>query len=262
MGDNQILIGILGATIVILILIVVVILVIVFARRGAIRQELKDTQFQNKLNELSLSSLRAQMNPHFIFNCLNSIKFFTEHNEKEKASEYLSKFSKLIRNILEFSREESTILSSELETLELYLSLESLRFNNKLTYEIIVDKNVDVDFIEIPPLIIQPYVENAIWHGLMHKESGGKIGVNIKQENEQNFLVITIEDDGIGREKSQLIQKEKNAHHKSFGTKISQERLDLLNINNEKKASITILDLKGDDDTISGTRVLIKIPTL
>ncbi len=262
MDDNQILIGILGATIVILLLIVVVILVVVFARRGAIRQELKDTQFQNKLNELSLSSLRAQMNPHFIFNCLNSIKFFTEHNEKDKASEYLSKFSKLIRNILEFSREESTILSSELETLELYLSLESLRFNDKLTYEIIVDENVDVDFIEIPPLIIQPYVENAIWHGLMNKENGGKIIVDIKQENVENFLIITIEDDGIGREKSQLIQKNRNAQHKSFGTKISQERLDLLNAESLNKASVTIIDLKNNEGLSNGTKVLIKIPTV
>ncbi len=133
----------------------------------------KEAEFKRKLSEVELSALRSQMNPHFIFNCLNSIKLYTVQNDSFTASEYLTKFSRLIRLVLENSRKDKVELQSELESLRLYIEMEAMRFKEKLQYSI--TENIDTSYTEIPPLIIQPYVENAIWHGLMHKETGGNL---------------------------------------------------------------------------------------
>ena len=142
-------------------------------------QEKKEAQFQRSLADISLTALRSQMNPHFIFNCLNSIKLYTTQNDTIAATEYLSKFSKLIRLVMENSRNDRITLQSELEALRLYIEMEVMRFKEKLAYSIKVDNDVETDYIEIPPLLLQPYVENAIWHGLMHKEEGGRIDINV-----------------------------------------------------------------------------------
>ncbi|HEY0111194.1 MAG TPA: histidine kinase, partial [Fibrella sp.] len=154
--------------------------------------------FEQKLAETEMTALRAQMNPHFIFNCLNSIKLYAIENDPAKAAEYLTKFSRLIRLVLENSRSERVTLQNELDALRLYLDMEAMRFKDKLSFQISVAEIIDPEFVEIPPLLLQPYVENAIWHGLMHKLEGGRVEVLVEQPQEDQ-LRITITDDGIGR---------------------------------------------------------------
>ncbi len=136
------------------------------------------TEFNKKLADVEMTALRAQMNPHFLFNCLNSINRFIVRNDAETASNYLTKFSRLIRLILQNSKSSTITLRNELEALKLYIELEEMRFENRFDYSIHVDDNIEVEFVEVPPLLLQPYVENAIWHGLMHKESKGKLTID------------------------------------------------------------------------------------
>src|SRR4029453_3745956 len=154
---------------------------------------LMDTQ--QKMTEVEMQALRAQMNPHFIFNCLNSINRYIVKSDQATASLYLTRFAKLIRLILDNSNSKNVILSNELEALRLYIEMEALRFDKKFTYEIIVDEDVKADSIEVPPLIIQPYVENAIWHGLLHKEKGGNLRIQVAMSGE-SMLQCTVQDDG------------------------------------------------------------------
>jgi tetratricopeptide (TPR) repeat protein len=222
-------------------------------------QQTKEAEFQKSLTDVSLSALRSQMNPHFIFNCLNSIKLYTSQNDTVAASNYLTKFSKLIRMALENSRSETVNLQNEIESLELYIQMEAMRFKDKLKYTIDVDKNVDADFIEIPPMLLQPYIENAIWHGLMHKEEGGNIAVKIANTATNDALIITIEDDGVGREKAAQLRSKTATSHKSFGTKVTSERLELINKLYKTEASVTTTDVLKNNE-VAGTLVTIKIP--
>jgi Histidine kinase len=146
------------------------------------------TDVTHKFQTTEIKALRAQMNPHFIFNCLNSIEYFNANNQPDKASEYLTKFSRLIRLVLENSRSEKVSLENELDTLRLYMDMEAMRFKGKIKYQININPNTEIEAIEIPPLLIQPFVENAIWHGLMHKDEGGEIIIDVIQVNE-NLLI-------------------------------------------------------------------------
>jgi LytS/YehU family sensor histidine kinase len=211
------------------------------------------------LKGAQLEALRSQMNPHFIFNCLNSIKLYTTQNDTVAASNYLTKFSKLIRMALENSRNETITLAAELEALELYIEMEAMRFKEKLQYTIDVSSNVDSEFIEISPLLLQPYVENAIWHGLMHKEEGGYIHINVGLVPQKHILIITIKDNGIGREKSAKLKSKTAMAQKSFGTKVTGERLDLINQIYKTGASVLTEDVMENDE-VAGTLVTIKIP--
>jgi sensor histidine kinase YesM len=157
-------------------------------------------ELKQKATELEMQALRAQMNPHFVFNSLNSINRFILKKQGAEASEYLTKFSKLIRMILNSSANVAVSLAEDLEALRLYLELESLRFDNKFNYKIECDPEMDADQIQVPPMLLQPFVENAIWHGLMNKEGEGHVWINISQEN--STLLCTITDDGIGRKKA------------------------------------------------------------
>jgi Histidine kinase len=222
-------------------------------------QQTKEAEFQKSLTDVSLSALRSQMNPHFIFNCLNSIKLFTAQNDTKAATNYLTKFSKLIRMALENSRSETVNLQNEIESLELYIQMEAMRFKDKLKYTIDVQKDVDIDFIEIPPLLLQPYVENAIWHGLMHKEEGGNIDIAIRNAENKNVLIITVKDDGVGREKAAQLRSKTATTHKSFGTKVTSERLALINKLYKTEASVTTDDIIKNNE-VAGTLVTIKIP--
>ncbi len=219
--------------------------------------------FEKQLANSELQALRAQMNPHFLFNCLNSINSFIIKNEQEKASEYLSKFSKLIRRVLSNSKSSKVTLANELEALELYIELEALRFNEKFSYKISVDSEIETDYIEIPPLIIQPYVENSIWHGLMHKTNGtGALNIDIRKEEEA--LVCIIEDNGIGREAAKQVKSKTAIKRKSYGMNITKERLQYINYNNghngkKETTNIDVIDLKDEAGNPTGTRVMIKI---
>jgi sensor histidine kinase YesM len=214
--------------------------------------------FEQRLSEIEMKALRAQMNPHFIFNCLNSIKLYTTDNESAKAADYLTKFSRLIRLVLENSRSEKVTLKNELEALGLYMEMEAMRFKNKLNFAIDTDPNLDTDLIEIPPLLLQPYVENAIWHGLMHKKDGGSVKIKIRQE-ETEHLQITITDDGIGRAKAAALKSKSAVFNKSFGMKLTGERMALINQVYKTHAKVQINDLTDAEGNAAGTEVVIEI---
>ena len=222
-------------------------------------QEKKETEFQHKLADISMSALRSQMNPHFIFNCLNSIKLYTTQNDTVAASAYLTKFSKLIRLVLENSRNERITLASELSALELYIEMEAMRFKEKLSYSLIVEKDVETSYIEIPPLLLQPYVENAIWHGLMPRDQGGHIAIAVAIKNDDSLLEINITDNGIGRDAATLLKNKMGGKHKSYGMKATTERIALINQIYKTGASVFVHDLVDEDGQAAGTEVILQI---
>ncbi|MFM1932597.1 MAG: hypothetical protein RL226_1900 [Bacteroidota bacterium] len=222
-------------------------------RNAAIQNE-----YAQRLAEVEMSALRAQMNPHFLFNCLNSIKFFIINNEPDQASEYLTRFGRLIRLILSNSKSEVISLASELEALQLYVSLEALRFDDKFEFALEVDPNVQADFIDIPPMIVQPFAENAIWHGLHHKDGRGKLKVWVGKE--EQFLICSIEDNGVGRAKAAELKSKSATRDKSFGLDITRRRLEILEGKLKKEGNIEITDLYHADGSPAGTRVTIRIP--
>lgn len=217
------------------------------------------TDTQQKMAEVEMKALRAQMNPHFIFNCLNSINRYIVKSDQVTASRYLTRFSKLIRLILDNSASKNVSLSNELEALKLYIEMEALRFDKKFTYEISIDKNVNADSIEVPPLIIQPYVENAIWHGLLHKNGGGQLMISIKMK-EENMLECVVEDNGVGRKKSAELKSKSATSRKSLGMQLTQHRLSLLNRQAQTNASVAIVDLTNNLQEPAGTKVILLIP--
>ena len=209
-----------------------------------------------ELNTVKQQSLSAQMNPHFLFNSLNSIQRYILENDRKASNKYLSKFSRLMRLVLENSKKPLIPVNDELEALELYLELESMRFKDKLSYSIELDDLMDATAFQIPPLLLQPFVENAVWHGIMHKDSPGCITIHI-YESETNF-VSSIEDDGIGRKRSMEIKKE-NLKYKSSGLDISNKRLELIKKLFGEDITISITDVNHENEN-TGTRVTIKVP--
>jgi ligand-binding sensor domain-containing protein len=224
------------------------------------KQQLK-SEYEKKLAGVEMSALLAQMNPHFIFNSLNSIDSYIIRNESKQASEYLNNFARLMRLILQNSRSNYISLKDELIALELYLQMESLRFKNKFRYAICVDEKLDKSAILIPPMLIQPYIENAIWHGLMTKAYGeeAKVELGIHQNND-NLLCI-ISDNGIGRKKAaELKEKKINSHKRSMGMQITQDRIDIINKLYNLNTSVEIYDVENEKGEPAGTRVELTIP--
>ncbi|WAC13060.1 sensor histidine kinase [Dyadobacter pollutisoli] len=215
--------------------------------------------YQLKLSETEMASLRSQMNPHFIFNCLNSIQFFTAQNDAEKASDYLTKFSRLIRLVLENSKSEQVSLENELETLRLYIEMEAMRFPGKLHYKIQMDEGIDAGLTQIPPLLLQPFVENAIWHGLMQKEAGGTVRIALTQPG-PDLLRVEITDDGIGRQKASDYKSKSATKSKSYGIKITADRIELINQLFQVQTSVQIMDLTDQQGLPAGTKVVLSIP--
>jgi ligand-binding sensor domain-containing protein len=219
--------------------------------------EKKYLEYQKQLFELEQKALQLQMNPHFLFNSLNSIQSFVLNNDIDNAILYLSKFSQLMRRILSNSRESMIPFRDELQALNLYLEIEKLRFDNKFDYQIKVDPEIDDSFIEIPPMILQPYVENAIIHGLMHKEEKGHLEINISLKGET--ILCVIEDDGIGRERAAEIRSQSGIERKSRGMLITRERLDILNQYSRDQYTVNVIDLKDSNGEPAGTRVEVYI---
>ena len=211
-------------------------------------------EFQQQATELEMQALRAQMNPHFIFNSLNSINRFILQNNSEQASEYLIKFSKLVRLILQNAQDSLISLESELESLGLYLELEALRLENKFDYKITLSKDLDLFALKVPPLIVQPYAENAIWHGLTHKEEKGHLEINVSEEN--GYLFFKITDDGIGRNKAAMLSNAYGIRKKSMGSKITADRIAMMHGNG---LGVTINDLVSPEGNALGTEVIVKI---
>lgn len=209
---------------------------------------------QQKLanNLLALKSLRSQMNPHFIFNALNSVNNFIAKNDERSANRYLSNFSTLMRSVLENSEEDFIPLAKELEQLELYIELEHSRFKDKFDYHIHIDETIPIASYKIPPMLLQPYIENAIWHGLRYRDSKGVLEVFVDQKTESS-ISISITDNGIGRKKSAAIKTENQRKQKSKGMGIIQKRVAILNDMYSDKVAINITDLETDG---SGTKVV------
>ncbi|WP_290837323.1 histidine kinase [Flavobacterium sp.] len=219
-----------------------------------LNRQRKEARYLQKIREAEMTTLRAQMNPHFMFNTLNSINSYIIQNQTEAASDYLTTFSKLMRNILEYSKEELIPLENELQALKFYMELESMRLEQSFDYTIKIDKEIKGNpLVKIPPLVIQPFVENAIWHGLLHKSEPGNLLISAELISDDKFTV-RIEDDGIGREKAGLLKKNQTSH-KSYGVEITTERLAMLHPEN----AIEIIDLKDEKGQPKGTAVILTI---
>lgn len=242
-----------------IILVSVIILWYISSKRKneRLKSEKLQSQLQHKATELEMQALRAQMNPHFIFNCLSSINRFILKNETEVASDYLTRFSRLIRLVLVHSRSSVILLKDEIEMLKLYLDMEQLRFKNAFDYSISFSNSIDPETIYIPPLLLQPFCENSIWHGLMHKEEPGCLTITINSNEGQ--LTCVIEDNGIGRAKAAEYKSRSGELQKSLGLKITTERLALINKEKGLQTSYEIDDLQNERGEAEGTRVTLNI---
>lgn len=222
-------------------------------------QELHAETFNKNKIDLELKALRSQMNPHFIFNSMNSVNRLILEGKNEQAALNLSKFAKLVRMILEYSEKEKISLQEELDLLQTYIQLESRRFKDKLSVDMEVSAEIDPEEIRVPSMLLQPFVENAIWHGLMHKKEGeGKISIRIDEF--ENYLKCAIEDNGVGREKAQEMKEKTVNKQTSMAMKVTEARLKLLSPSNIKEKLIHILDLKNANNQPIGTRVEVSIP--
>ena len=223
------------------------------------REEQLKSDFRQQMAEIEMKALRAQMNPHFIFNSLNSINNYILKNNSELASQYLVKFSRFVRKVLDHSNEALGSLTDEVELLKLYIEIERMRFEDKFEYEIRIGEQLSPEKIEIPSMLLQPYVENAIWHGLVHKSGKGKLSIQFERRGD-NSLSVVIEDDGVGREKAAELKSRQIFRKKSYGMKISSDRINILNRFQGIPASFKIEDLRDMQGFPSGTRVILELP--
>ncbi|KIC94365.1 tetratricopeptide repeat-containing sensor histidine kinase [Flavihumibacter solisilvae] len=226
----------------------------------SLESERRQAELKRHAAELEMQALRAQMNPHFIFNSLNSINRFILQNDRQQASEYLAKFSRLVRMILQNSQSPLITLEDELEALSLYLDLECLRFAQHFDYKITLHDDLEADVVKIPPLVIQPYVENAIWHGLTHKNEKGHLDIIISAE--EDHLLVKILDDGVGRRRATELTAALPAQHKSMGLKITANRIALLKESNTGVPPVTIIDLVHPGGEPAGTEVNLRLPLI
>jgi LytS/YehU family sensor histidine kinase len=225
--------------------------------RNVISEEQEKLKISGMVGELELKALRAQMNPHFIFNSLNSIQDFVLNHQGTEAAKYLSKFARLVRMILDNSEYTFISISQKIEFLRLYIELESLRMDNGFEFHLSLDKSVNLED-QIPTMVIQPYVENAIWHGLQYKKSHRLLKLHLSMEDE-DFVRCEIEDNGIGREAAMQIKKQKGKTHDSKAMKITDERIQILKKLYGFGPSVEIIDLV-DEGIARGTMVILKLP--
>lgn len=227
-----------------------------------ITMELKETQkrlaLEMQYRQSELKALKAQMDPHFIFNALNSIQEYIILNQKNLASDYLGKFAGLMRKYLHHSDKGLISIREEIDCLNIYLELEEVRFEDSFKYNITVDKAVNQELYHIPTMIVQPYVENALKHGLLHKKEDRKLTITIQEVN--NKIECIIVDNGIGREKAAQLKKNRLDNHQSFATQATESRLELLNYGKEQKIGVSTVDLYDEDKNASGTKVTLTIP--
>lgn len=225
---------------------------IAYKRRRDAEQERKDIEFKSRVTETEMKALRAQMNPHFIFNSLNSIADYIGKNDISSANSYLTRFARLMRMILENSEQKEVPLADDLKALELYMQLEAKRLNNKFTYSISVEDDIDQHNTLVPPLLLQPFVENSIWHGLSNKKDEGVITISITSEN--GMLVCVVEDNGVGMQQTLNAENSLAVEKRSLGTKITRERIEVINETKDVNASVISYDLAG------GVRTELRLP--
>lgn len=222
-------------------------------------EKLRLAQLESDLKQSQLSGIKAQMNPHFMFNALNSIQEFILLNDKKQANMYMGKFADLMRMTLDLSNKKEVLLEEEIKTLQLYLELEALRFEENFQYNILVDENIDKENIRIPAMLIQPNIENAVKHGLLHKQGEKKLDVHFYLQNEST-LCCTVTDNGIGRQRSSEINAQRLTKHTSFATGATQKRLELLNHDRTLPIEVKYEDLHDIYGNASGTKVTLQIP--
>lgn len=235
------------------VLLAFVVLILIFL--GFIAKTLYSIKKKNK--QIALQSLRREMNPHFIFNSLNSVNQFIAQNNELEANKYLSSYSKLMRNIMENSNKDFIRLSTELEQLKEYLDLEYMRFHDKFTFEIDIDNTLDTDALYVPNMLIQPHLENAIWHGLRYKETKGLLSLTIKPDKDK--LIVIVEDNGIGMKRSKELKTKHQRSHNSRGMSNTTERINLLNDLYNCDITIDITDKTGED---KGVIVIFHFPAV
>ncbi|MDX1753058.1 MAG: histidine kinase [Salinimicrobium sediminis] len=216
-------------------------------------------QYERELAELKVNFLRSQMNPHFIFNSLNSIKLYIINNEKEHAVYYLNKFSKFIRKVLDATREKISSLAEELETIQLYVNIENIRFDNQIDFDVKIGDGVDLQGIKVPSLILQSFVENAIWHGLSPVDRK-QLSILVEREGAKE-ITIAIEDNGIGMKRSKEINQQKFHQRRSVGLQITRERLQIFYKDYAGKYSLNHTEIHPGKE-YSGTRVELRIPLM
>ena len=246
-------------TLLIIFIIAIVLIIIKRREKRLLRDEKLQSEFRERLTATEMQALRSQMNPHFLYNSLNAIRLFVLQNDSDNAEKYLVKFAKLMRLILDNSREEWIHLESELQQLQLYLELEQLRFDNKFDFSIITNTSLQRGTVSIPSMILQPHIENAILHGIAHKQTKGFIQLRIVTSDHQ--LECIIEDDGVGRQKASQL-KNKMSSHKSVGLKVTEERLQLLSLRTGKKTNVQVMDLYNEENIAAGTKVIIHLPLI
>jgi ligand-binding sensor domain-containing protein/two-component sensor histidine kinase len=236
----------------------VAILIVAFmlVRHNSRRKERDRMKHIQQLQQLELKALRSQMNPHFIFNTLNAVQKYILENDKEASYRYLTRFSKLIRSFLENSRQTTISLKDELDLLRSYMEMEALRFRNKFTYEIDIDPSLSPASVYIPSMLIQPYVENAIWHGIQHKQANGFVKLSV-QDLGGNVLKCTVQDNGIGRKRAGEIESASGTQHQPVGMTITQQRLEIIN-ERLKQVSVNFIDI-GDDTSGSGSGTIVEL---
>jgi len=224
------------------------------------RKQEEEELLTKRMTELEHTALQAQMNPHFIFNCLNSIQQYVFDQDVLAANKYITGFAKLIRATLHNSTKDFIPLEDELDYLSTYLSLEKLRFKEKMNYSIEVSPGLPVSRgFCIPPMIIQPYVENSMRHGLRHRKmAGGYIKISIREQ--EGKLAVVVEDNGIGREKAASFKTREHIEYQSKGMSLTADRIRLINSIHKENIELEIIDLKDPQGVASGTRVVIKFP--
>ena len=215
---------------------------------------------QRKISLLTQQNLRSQMNPHFIFNVINSIQYYILKNDKDESARYLNNFARLLRITLENSQKNLVSIKDEIDGLKLYLDLELKRLENKFEYDVIIDENIDELMFKVPSLLIQPFIENSILHGIQKNQAKGKILVELKLKKDAIHCII--EDNGIGRERSESFKTKQQKQRKSYGSSITKTRLQLLNKLYGKELGITYTDLIDNEKKPAGTRVEFDLPVL
>lgn len=239
---------------------IILLITSIFTLKIKQKHHLIKSELEQHSKELEGRLLRSQMNPHFIFNSLNSIQSYITSNDQYHAETYLSKFAKLMRSILENSRHAFVSLEQDLSNLLIYMELEELRFEGKFTFKVDLDENIDIENTYIPPMLIQPYIENSIIHGLVNKKTNdGVLTVFFKKEK-NNSILCTIEDNGIGREKANELKSRSIKPYKSLGMKVTKERMELISEMNKVHFEENFIDLKNENEEAIGTRVELIIP--
>lgn len=222
-----------------------------------LRHKNEKLKLEQRSADLKMQALRTQMNPHFIFNCLSAINHFILNNEMDKASGYLTRFARLIRLVLVNSEKNIVTLEEELDTLKLYLSMEQLRFKDAFAYEIRYDMAIQPAMVEIPSFLLQPFCENAIWHGLLHKEGKGELVIDLSMQ--EDAMICTITDNGIGRDRAAKMKQRSADKQGSFGLALTTERLAIFNNDSKQSGSFKIEDVTDQTGTVTGTRVILSI---